>query len=218
MARETSQTRQADLARRIGIHPDRLAGYEHGKNPVPYWIGDQIARATGTNQRWLATGTLPVKTYINVSQSLREAVPKSASFLTVYSLFLAEHFEQIVEAYSHIAYLTDGSMRFLKSEAPLYATPTEESESSARGFGDMAYLLSLMLKPPILAKFLADLEALCGKYSQDRYYREKGNSIDEVIKEEIVENVVRLRREWEKKTSGLRLSPGNVQAPRASKK
>ncbi len=65
--REQSQKRQAEFARELGISRVRLASYEYAKAPVRYEIGKQICYRLNINQRWLATGRLPLQPYFDVS-------------------------------------------------------------------------------------------------------------------------------------------------------
>src|SRR5690606_10749565 len=43
--------------RRIGISSESLAGYEAGRSPLPWEIGDKICRLLNVNQRWLLNGS-----------------------------------------------------------------------------------------------------------------------------------------------------------------
>jgi hypothetical protein len=95
--------KQATLARDIGIHPDRLAGYEHGRNPVPYWVADRISSATYVCQRWLYCGKLPMLPTIPVDKVVASIVPKSARFSAVYEALLSEEIDRRIADFARIA-------------------------------------------------------------------------------------------------------------------
>lgn len=79
---------QVEMAKRAGIDSNRLASYEHGRNPFPYRIAHKIARETGFNQRWLATGKLPQKPFFLIDSLVEDVAPANALFSHVFDAFL----------------------------------------------------------------------------------------------------------------------------------
>lgn len=98
IARESSRMKQSELARKVGVNVNTLSSWEHGNNPVPYVAGARIAKVTDTCQRWLATGSLPQKPYIEASPLLAETVPPSFPFSFIYQILLRPEIEELFKA------------------------------------------------------------------------------------------------------------------------
>jgi len=126
-ARESAGLRQAELARRIGIDVNRLSSYEHGRSPVPYWIGDRIAAKTFANQRWVATGQLPRRPYAEVDEIVAATVPKSALFSDVYDALLATEMNSVFRSIGPVAPLeaNDSWDTAFDHQPPLRSPPSE---------------------------------------------------------------------------------------------
>jgi transcriptional regulator with XRE-family HTH domain len=135
-ARELSRFKQADLARRVGIEPNRLTGYELGRNPLPYWVGDAIARETHHSQRWLVTGKLPAVPYFKVAETAEEMIPEAMAFSAAYALLECEIEEQLTSAakISRCAIeeldTDDHDPFFLENRTALLATPIEKLQEA----------------------------------------------------------------------------------------
>lgn len=85
----------AGLSVKVGIDSNRLASYEHGRNPVPFFVANKICESLRVNLRWIATGESPIKLFMAVSPFIIEQIPKKLLFSEVFdgllsSFFLAE--------------------------------------------------------------------------------------------------------------------------------
>lgn len=162
-ARQRSKIKQADLARAVGINPDRLAGYEHGRNPMPYGIGENIAEITDTCQRWLFNGELPVKPFLEIDLVVIRAVPEKALFSDVCKRLLLKPMEEFLldnaDEISRMKSETD--RQEFGSHLPLLSPPAfaimKDLEMVASAIALEARLLSLSE----LQKFFRELEKLC---------------------------------------------------------
>ncbi len=98
-AREQSQKRQADFARELGISRVRLASYEYAKAPLRYEIGKEICYRLNLNQRWFATGKLPMQPYFDISPNLEFKIkPKSlfgAAYRDILEVGIEERFKEL---------------------------------------------------------------------------------------------------------------------------
>lgn len=125
-ARERAKIKQADLARGIGIHPDRLAGYEHGRSPLPYSIAAGIAQATDTCQRWLFNGSPPECPYLPVDEIMSDPSWTNARFSLVYANLLNREVKEQLSVAAKDSEVDEAALRpeHLKYYAPLHS-PTE---------------------------------------------------------------------------------------------
>jgi hypothetical protein len=87
-AREWRLISQTALAVSIDIGRERLAKYESGLVPLPFWPGYYLCERLRLNQGWLATGKGPQEPFIQIPSDARaklfEQVPKRALFSQVY--------------------------------------------------------------------------------------------------------------------------------------
>ena len=78
------------LAKLANVDSSRLANYEHGRSPVPFSIGERVARAGNVNQRFLARGRPPIHPYMPLDPVLEEEIPKGMLFSAVFDRLLQE--------------------------------------------------------------------------------------------------------------------------------
>jgi len=101
--RETRLSRVA-FAQQCGVDSSTLANYEHARVPVPYAVAKKVSEAFDINQRWLATGKLPKKPYMEISSALEKLIPTRVLFSVAYDRFLA----QLITESLHDAAKTSG--------------------------------------------------------------------------------------------------------------
>lgn len=94
-AREESGLSRVVLAQKTRIDSSKLTSYEYARTPVPYAVVKQLGEILDVNQRWLATGVLPKKSYIVVSEALEAALPPKALFSFAYDNLLADELDEI---------------------------------------------------------------------------------------------------------------------------
>jgi len=82
-----------DFAQQIGITRDRLASYEYARAPVRYWLGRKVCEYFNINQRWLATGDLPWRYYIDLHPAFEQQIKDEMLFSKAYENFLAKPLE-----------------------------------------------------------------------------------------------------------------------------
>lgn len=91
---------QPEFAAQIGVSLDVLKSYEYGRAPVRYGVAKKFGEAFDINQRWLATGALPVHPYIDIAIEKEEAIPPGELFSLVYSSAIKDN---VVETLKLIA-------------------------------------------------------------------------------------------------------------------
>jgi len=84
---------QPDLARELGITQNQLAGLEYARSPLRYVTARTLCDKCHVSQRWLATGNLPIRVFIEVHISRERVIPLDALFSQAYDEFLAELIE-----------------------------------------------------------------------------------------------------------------------------
>lgn len=68
----------------------RIASYELAKVAMPYHVGAKIIGELDASQRWIVTGRLPRKGYIDVAETLEDLIPRSMPFSEAYARVLDE--------------------------------------------------------------------------------------------------------------------------------
>jgi len=64
--RERTGLSQAEMAQMVSTTRDQLASIEYGRNPLRYWLADQVCEKLDVCQQWLATGNDPVRGYVRL--------------------------------------------------------------------------------------------------------------------------------------------------------
>jgi transcriptional regulator with XRE-family HTH domain len=93
-ARNDSRRRQADFARELGVSRARLASYEYAKAPVRYEFGKLVCYRLNVNQRWLATGQMPMQPYFDLSPHLEYQIKARDLFSSAFDRVLKGSVEE----------------------------------------------------------------------------------------------------------------------------
>lgn len=91
---------QKDAAKRLGVPLDTFRGYEYARSPLPFTAASRFCAEFDVNQRWLASGELPKKPYLELSPLVSQFIPDDAVFSRVVDSLLID---AIVEALEDIA-------------------------------------------------------------------------------------------------------------------
>ena len=87
-ARESSRFSRVAFAGALGIPTLRLASYELGRVVLPYSVGVAACRQLNVNQRWLATGEIPMRPFFPVSRDIEAAIKGRDAFSDAYEFAL----------------------------------------------------------------------------------------------------------------------------------
>jgi transcriptional regulator with XRE-family HTH domain len=87
----------AELAVQCDVSKSALGHYEYGRAPLPFDVGNRICEQFNISQRWLALGSLPVGTFLDLSalqlDSKMEAAARKLTFFEAYSELLKARVE-----------------------------------------------------------------------------------------------------------------------------
>jgi transcriptional regulator with XRE-family HTH domain len=81
---------QPNLAKELGITQNQLAGLEYARNPLRYGIARILCDKCHISQRWLATGDLPIRVFVDVHISYEKKIASNLLFSEAYDAFLAK--------------------------------------------------------------------------------------------------------------------------------
>ena len=81
---------QPDLARELNITQNQLAGLEYALSPLRYGVGRILCDKCHVSQRWLATGNLPIRVFVEIHSARERQIPSDALFSCAYDEFLDE--------------------------------------------------------------------------------------------------------------------------------
>lgn len=155
--RKTSKLTRVAFAKECGLDSNLLSSYERGRVPVPYTAVKQIGEKFDINQRWLANGTLPKKSYISVSQAVEKAIPSRALFSFAYDNLLGE---MLNEAHAAAAKMLDVE----EKDIP----PHELDTFQPLGDPDAALRYALLRN----LKFIQNTQAILPTYLLKKYVQE----------------------------------------------
>jgi hypothetical protein len=65
--------------------------------PVPYSVVKQIGEVFDVNQRWLATGILPKKSYVSVADFIENKISPRELFSKAYDTFIGDFMDLIIQ-------------------------------------------------------------------------------------------------------------------------
>jgi hypothetical protein len=184
------------MAKRAAIDSNRLASYEHGRNPFPYRIANKIACETGFNQRWLATGQLPQKPFFPIDSLIEDVVPARALFSQIFDALLWPEFTICFAnlASVHAVAVEDLNVDLVDTPTPpLWSPPMQLVRSEVQ---------RLCLRLSKLANSLKGNDAMMLSGSLERLLRRfESKALKPVTKAELQEdrsNTVKyLRRVWD---------------------
>lgn len=88
-ARLRAKWRMPDFARALEIPRDRLASYEYARSPIRYALAKRMCDRFNINQRWLATGRLPSRHYVDIHAFVESQIPDKMLFSEAYEAFLS---------------------------------------------------------------------------------------------------------------------------------
>ncbi len=154
-ARELQKLTRVAMAAKLGIDSSRLASYEFGRAPVPYRIGDQVAREARVCQRWLATGEMPMDGYLAIYEGVASALPSSLPFSFVYDNALNPLIGKTLEMVARNSGVSEEELDFweLRHVDPI-GIPSDLSGEYA--MQEMLACLSLLVRslpPPLRREF-----------------------------------------------------------------
>lgn len=89
-ARTASRLSRVAFAGLVEIPALRLASYELGRVIVPYSVANKAARQLNINQRWLATGELPMRPYFGIIHEVEAEISGRSPFSEVFKDVLEE--------------------------------------------------------------------------------------------------------------------------------
>jgi transcriptional regulator with XRE-family HTH domain len=78
------------FASELGISRDRLASYEYARAPVRFSLATRMCDRFNINQRWLATGRLPSRHYVDVHDYTESQIPEKMLFSEAYDVYLSK--------------------------------------------------------------------------------------------------------------------------------
>jgi len=81
---------QPNLARELGLTHNQLAGLEYARAPLRYRVGNILCDRFNINQRWLATGALPQRHYVDIDPYFEAQIQPSMLFSEAYDNLLAK--------------------------------------------------------------------------------------------------------------------------------
>lgn len=89
LTREANKLSQPMFASELGISLDTLKNYEYSRTAIRYSVAKALGTGFDINQRWLATGKLPMHPYVDVAREMEAAIPAHELFSVVYDRVLA---------------------------------------------------------------------------------------------------------------------------------
>jgi transcriptional regulator with XRE-family HTH domain len=89
-ARLRIKWKMPDFARELEIPRDRLASYEYARSPIRYQLAKRMCDRFNINQRWLATGRLPSRHYVDVHDYTESQIPDKMLFSEAFDAFLSK--------------------------------------------------------------------------------------------------------------------------------
>lgn len=89
-ARLHAKWKMPDFANELEIPRDRLASYEYARSPIRYSLARKMCDRFNINQRWLATGRLPSRHYVDVHAYTEGQIPDKMLFSEAYDIFLSK--------------------------------------------------------------------------------------------------------------------------------
>ncbi|MFZ4777048.1 MAG: helix-turn-helix domain-containing protein [Terrimicrobiaceae bacterium] len=92
---------QKELAKRMGVSLDTLRSYEYARAPVRYGFANRFCDELDVNQRWLFSGSLPMRPYFSVSPIWAQFIPAEMHFSKVaeglLAFLIAEALAEMIE-------------------------------------------------------------------------------------------------------------------------
>jgi transcriptional regulator with XRE-family HTH domain len=88
---------QKEVARRINVPLDTFRGYEYARSPLRYGAAKRFCDEFDVNQRWLSTGDLPRKPYLELSSVVEQFIPDDMLFSKVADALLDSLIEEALE-------------------------------------------------------------------------------------------------------------------------
>jgi hypothetical protein len=161
-----------------------LASYEHGYNPVPYWVAAKISAETNICQRWLATGKAPMKPYLAVDQAFDDMVPRSLPFSSVYDSILQEAVDSLIDAMGKSEGVTMEALGEFAAEYGLVLFSTTSTRLVSSLGLNLKYLSQLARRLPTASaeSLVGNIENLISRY--ERMLSEHGEKLRNLREEE----------------------------------
>src|SRR5258706_9081011 len=98
-ARKKTGMSRVEFAKVLGIGESRLASYELGRVPLPYWAGAAFCRHAKVNQRRLATGQLPTQPTFIFPREVETGIERKDLFSEIYNTKLKARVEMGLQAW-----------------------------------------------------------------------------------------------------------------------
>lgn len=192
------------LSRSLKMSRETLKNYEYGRTAVRFDVGERICAVVNCNQRWLATGQLPMHPHFTISEPLLLALDRPRfrfqTFSKVYDAFLANRFEERFELLARSYWKTPAQVSPASREPDLPGIGFEAT--SARYF--LAQLLGKKLSSraarfpdEVFAQFESDLDKLAQRY--EKKYRKEIEALTERVLFNSAAEYVELENEIEGK-------------------
>ncbi len=106
-----------------------LAAYEHCRSPLRYGVANRLAKEFDVCQRWIATGRLPTKYYVEIDANLAAGLKDDSLFSQVYdndlSGYIDAHIGAIAEGMNCPEEDVNGTMASQVGASPAGTPPME---------------------------------------------------------------------------------------------
>lgn len=167
-AREELGYSRTALARQLGFDSTKLVTYELGRVPFPYVVAAKIAGAADLCQRWVATGKLPRKPYIEIAEETELLIPPKMHFSTVYDRLLAPEILSTLESVARgeqmpMEQLTTEPFTFMP---PILLPPADGERRAVQDLIDFAVQRAAILPQRLLSRFAREVNRLLASYTK----------------------------------------------------